>query len=291
MMPKRCLLLITIMLLLQMPRITSFLSSRILCIKKRSSARPLRAPSSVATSYSKYTKTLFDLHLPEGRCVGLELPEDDEDAALEGWSDASHWVHECLHPAEVHYGQQQPRANRKSFLLGRLAMRASLDLEHPCLKDEYGRPILPSSHLGSISHKGNVGVALTSPSSPMMGIGIDIERHASRRRSIAPRILTEREIQSLGQLETVSVDEEVLLRFSLKEAIYKAVNPLINQYVSFQEAEVTPLEDGTAICVWNLKSGAHTHFSSLTAHWYKLDDFFLTTARCTLLPSDDERSL
>lgn len=247
--------------------------------------------SSLATSYNQYTKIVFDLQLPEGRCVGLELTEEDEEIALEGWSDASHWVHECLHPDEVLYGQQQTQAVRKSFLLGRLAIRAALGNEQPCLKDKHGRPTLPSSHLGSISHKGNLGVALIAPSFPRTGIGVDIERQETKRRSVAPKVLTEREIQSLGRLQHISDDQEVLLRFSLKEAIYKAAHPLINQYVGFQEAEVTPMEDGTATCVWNLESGADPKFSTLTAHWRKHDDYFLTSAHCVLSPFDNNSLL
>lgn len=242
--------------------------------------------SSLATSCSQYTKIVFDLQLPEGQCVGIELTEADEEIALQGWSDASHWVHECLHPDEVHYGQQQTPSVRKSFLLGRLAIRAALGNEQPCLKDSYGRPTLPSSHLGSISHKGSLGVALIAPSLPMTGIGVDIERQETNRRSIAKKVLTQREIQSIGRLENVSPDQEVLLRFSLKEAIYKAAHPLINQYVGFQEAEVTPMEDGTATCVWYLESGVEPKFSTFTAHWRKVDDYFLTSAQCALAPFD-----
>jgi 4'-phosphopantetheinyl transferase EntD len=105
------------------------------------------------------------------------------------------------------------------------------------------------------------------------------------RPSIAKKVLTEREQQSLGNLPGVIVDEEVLLRFSLKEAIYKAAHPLICQYVGFQEAEVTPFADGTATCNWYLDTKADQKISKLTAHWRRIpgddnskEDFFLTTA-------------
>eukprot|EP00545_Synedropsis_sp_CCMP1620_P003043 CAMPEP_0119016564 /NCGR_PEP_ID=MMETSP1176-20130426/13594_1 /TAXON_ID=265551 /ORGANISM="Synedropsis recta cf, Strain CCMP1620" /LENGTH=280 /DNA_ID=CAMNT_0006970033 /DNA_START=119 /DNA_END=958 /DNA_ORIENTATION=- len=277
--------------LLQVSRITSFLSSSSAIVKKACDFRPssLHLQTSSVSSSSvtndenkKYTRVLFNLDLPEGHCVGVHLNDEDEDYCLENWSKTSHWVHECLHPAEVEYGLRKTRAVRKSFLLGRLAMRASLQHHQqmsgssssslkynhqPCLKDEHGRPIVPDGFSGSISHKGNVGVALSAPATPFTAIGIDIEQHTSNRRSIASKVLTEREIQELGRLKTVSENEEVMLRFSLKEAIYKASHPLLNQYVGFQEAEVTPLEDGTATVVWNLDSGAHTRLGSLTAHW------------------------
>jgi phosphopantetheine--protein transferase-like protein len=279
------------MLLLQVSRIASFPSSIAAPRNQLFLTGPLRTVTSLATSFThstKYTKTLFDLQLPEGRCIGLQLAEDETEMALEGWSNASHWIHECLHPDEVKYGQQQTAAVRKSFLLGRMALRLASGNNQPCLKDRHGRPTLPQSHMGSISHKGNLGVALIAPSCPRTSIGVDIELCESKRRSIAPKVLTEREIRSLGQLEGLSMEEEVLLRFSLKEAIYKAAHPLINQYVSFQEAEVTPVDDGTATCVWNLKSGAHTKLATATAHWRKVDKYFLSSACCTLLPLDED---
>jgi 4'-phosphopantetheinyl transferase EntD len=71
--------------------------------------------------------------------------------------------------------------------------------------------------------------------------------------------------------------------FSLKESLYKAMHPLICQYVGFQEAEVTPHADGTATVVWNLKSGAHEQFGTVTAHWRRFLDgeYFLTSAKVT----------
>jgi 4'-phosphopantetheinyl transferase EntD len=70
--------------------------------------------------------------------------------------------------------------------------------------------------------------------------------------------------------------------FSMKESLYKAMHPLICQYVGFQEAEVTPHVDGTATVVWNLKSGAHTRFGVVTTHWRRLGEYFLTSASVTL---------
>lgn len=77
---------------------------------------------------------------------------------------------------------------------------------------------------------------------------------------------------------------------SLKEAIYKAVHPLLCQYIGFQEAEVTPHANGTATCRWFTKSGAHEQLGSLTAHWRRLDDgqFFLTSASATLADHFEE---
>jgi len=80
----------------------------------------------------------------------------------------------------------------------------------------------------------------------------------------------------------VTVEEEVLLRFSLKESIYKAMHPLICQYVGFMEAEVQPLADGTAETTFMLKSGAHEQFGTVSAHWQRIGEYFLSTASVRL---------
>jgi len=70
----------------------------------------------------------------------------------------------------------------------------------------------------------------------------------------------------------------------LKEALYKAIHPLIHQFVGFQEAEVYPLNDGSAKLKWQIKSGVHTNFDAVTAHWRRLpnSDYFLTSGSVTL---------
>ena len=67
---------------------------------------------------------------------------------------------------------------------------------------------------------------------------------------------------------------------SLKESVYKALHPILCQYVGFQEAEVTPFIDGTAKVTLNLSSGSHERLGIIvhSASWRKMGDFFLTSA-------------
>ena len=78
---------------------------------------------------------------------------------------------------------------------------------------------------------------------------------------------------------------------SLKESVYKAMHPLICQFVGFQEAEITPHADGTATVSLNLKNGAHKLISEkdTTAHWRRVEgDFFLTSASVMLKNKTDK---
>lgn len=56
-----------------------------------------------------------------------------------------------------------------------------------------------------------------------------------------------------------------MLRFSLKEAVYKSIEPVLRRHVSYKEVEVQPHADGTASVVSRFEESATT-FSSI-AHW------------------------
>mmetsp|Transcript_8423 Transcript_8423/g.18165 ORF Transcript_8423/g.18165 Transcript_8423/m.18165 type:complete len:347 (+) Transcript_8423:90-1130(+) len=239
-------------------------------------------------------KTWFDISLPEGRCIGVVtvnetecFPQNPPDTVEAVKSD--HWIHSIFHIDEIDFGMNLNKT-RNSYWLGRLAMRIALDFpDYPILRDQYGRPQLGPNIFGSISHKRNKGVAIVSssmidsgnPDIILSGVGIDLEMTSRPGRpNIAKRILTKTEQKSLGNIPGISIDDEVLLRFSLKEAIYKAAHPLLRQYVGFKEAEVTPFPDGTASCLWLLENKVDRRIAKLTAHWRKLDDrnYFLTSA-------------
>jgi 4'-phosphopantetheinyl transferase EntD len=271
----------------------------------------------------------LDVELPEGRCVGVGVRNEDEcfpnsendhgegeTSTHDPFEERFDWMTTVYHPGEIQFAMSNlKKASRTSFWLGRLALRTALDFpSYPVLKDEYGRPKLmihdDITMLGSISHKQHRGVALVASTETvhaasvfddhdhlvLVGIGVDLEMTCRPGRlSIAKRILTPSERKALGRIKLPNVstdEEEVLLRFSLKEAIYKAVHPILNQYVGFQEAEVTPHADGTATCIWMLQDSVTQPVESiakLTAHWQRITldgggnendgyDFFLTSA-------------
>jgi hypothetical protein len=172
----------------------------------------------------------LDVELPEGRCVGVtmsDLPESDPDAITpEHVADnPNHWVHAAYHPEEIAFGMTLKPASSSSFWMGRLAMRLALGFpDYPILKDSHGRPQLdPKVGCGSISHKQDTGIALVSSNNnsnnnnnnaTVAGVGVDLELTSRPgKRSIAPRVLTEKERESLGNIPGISAEEEVLLRF------------------------------------------------------------------------------
>jgi enterobactin synthetase component D len=174
------------------------------------------------------------LDLAHGACVIVEL--DDLEAALA-----------ALSPVEQHRAGELGPARRREFVAGRTALHSALGAlgalgaDAPSLSDDRGAPVLPPGWVGSISHKGALGAALVAPAGAGH-IGVDLELAAASRVDIARRILTPREQAALPDHGSA-----VTLRFAIKEAIYKAVDPYVRRYVGFTEVELELTEDAAAV--------------------------------------------
>ncbi|HTB58192.1 MAG TPA: 4'-phosphopantetheinyl transferase superfamily protein [Polyangia bacterium] len=180
----------------------------------------------------------FLLDLPFGICVGVALPED---RAFE--------LPEVLHPVEAAFARARPEARRAGWVGGRVALRAALaavgvEAPEPMLSMPRGAPLLPPGAVGSVSHKRALAVALVArEADPRATVGIDVEDLRPLRTDIASRVLTPDELAVIPS-SGLERDAAVLLRFSAKEAIYKALDPWVHRFVGFHEASVARAPDG-----------------------------------------------
>jgi 4'-phosphopantetheinyl transferase EntD len=164
----------------------------------------------------------------------------------------------ALHPGEGTFALALPPARRASWVGGRLALRAALvaaGLEAPdaILATPRGAPLLPAGVIGSVSHKRTIAVALAARAATAT-IGIDLEEIRPLRTDIASRVLTPDEIADLPA-DGPARDAAVLLRFSAKEAIYKALDPWVQRFVGFEEASLAWAADGTIVARLTLARG------------------------------------
>jgi enterobactin synthetase component D len=182
----------------------------------------------------------FLLELPFGICAGVSLPDGDFPLPA------------ALHPGEETLALTLPAARRVSWVGGRVALRAALaaagiDAPDAILATPRGAPLLPPGAVGSVSHKRSVAVALAAlAATPTVTVGIDVEEIRTLRTDIAKRVLTSDEHATLAALSAdgPARDAAVLLRFSAKEAIYKALDPWVQRFVAFEEAIVERASDG-----------------------------------------------
>ena len=214
---------------------------------------------------------LFEEDLRDGRVVGVSLPPFQDGVDPLGGVD--------LPGAEVSHCQGLGPRRQISFIGGRLALRKALaSLGAPTgavLADDRGAPILPAGFRGSISHKDSVAVALATPDEGW-SVGIDVEIFEPERLSIARKVLRDDELGALEALPEGHRWRDVLLRFSAKEAIYKAIDPTLRRYVTFKEVAVWPSGDGSMAVELFLSTPEALEIS---CRWTMMGDTLVTLAR------------
>ncbi len=174
------------------------------------------------------------LATPFGPCVGVRIPEH---ARLD------ERVRARLAGEEVAFAEAASPARARSFVAGRLALReafaaAGLSPPPPLLPKASGAPALPAGAWGSISHKANLAVAIATAAQGSGALGIDLEDGAPGRIDIAPRVLVPAERAAIAHLSALEQAVQTRMAFSIKEAIYKAAHPVVEQFFGFQAAEV-----------------------------------------------------
>lgn len=141
--------------------------------------------------------------------------------------------------------QPQGAAKRQSeFLAGRLCARQALQqltgiASVPAVGVDRA-PCWPTAVVGSITHGHGWAAALVGAQTHWRGLGLDIERLLSQERALRLQasILTPAELQRLAQVPAAQQAWLVSLTFSLKESLFKALYPLVQQQFYFQDAEL-----------------------------------------------------
>jgi 4'-phosphopantetheinyl transferase EntD len=217
---------------------------------------------------------VLDVLLEHGWCVGVRVPASESEVEALG--------REALVPDERAFAAGLAAIRRRTWIAGRVALRQALarsGVEVPAvLADERGAPKLPAGVGGSISHTETLAVALVGPGPGC--VGIDVELDVGRELDIASKVLTQEEQAAIAGLDAAERGREVVLRFSAKEAVYKALDPFVRRYVGFKEVAVTPLPEGKAAVEIRLARGEGPFV--IEVRWMRWDGFVLTTARAEL---------
>jgi 4'-phosphopantetheinyl transferase EntD len=217
--------------------------------------------------------------MPFGLLSGVHLPRDAAPVALD--------VLEKLHVEERQHASTLAGHRQVEWVGGRLALhRAIRQLgvrSGPILTGSRGEPLLPPGISASVSHKRGLAVALAARQ--VHGtLGLDLEDLGPPRPNIARMILRPEELKVVDELTADRRWVAILLRFALKEAVYKALHPHLNRYVGFQEASVSLSLDGTAEVTLDLKEPAPPFLVSARFQW--LEERVLATVRIQPGPTD-----
>lgn len=113
----------------------------------------------------------------------------------------------------------------------------------PLLAHKDRSPAWPKGVLGSLSHSRKHCAALIADKHPLLlGLGVDIEDQRLMKPNLFEEILTSAE---LDQMKAALPEDQhathVLAIFGIKEAVFKAMWPLINHGLGFHAMEVDAL--------------------------------------------------
>ncbi len=195
-----------------------------------------------------------------------------------------------LHAAEQTLVGTMAEAQRTAFIAGRRALRAAMCTVAPelnavaLLRTGRGAPQIPNGFTGSISHKRSRAIALFAPSAGAL-VGVDLEERPKEsdagRPSIADRILTGAEREVIRELDPLAHREATLIRFAIKEAVYKSIDPYVHRYVRFTEVELDVHADGRATVRLTLPESSIREVV-VHAHWRLEDRWIVAMARSQL---------
>ena len=151
-------------------------------------------------------------------------------------------------PASI---QRSVAKRQAEFLAGRVCARAALQrLEGlsfiPAIGEDRA-PIWPGHIAGSITHSAGRAAAIVANKRHWRGLGMDLENllNAERAERLAGEILIPAELQRMAAGPRDQMALWVTLSFSVKESLFKALYPIVQQRFYFEHAEVLEwTEDG-----------------------------------------------
>jgi len=140
--------------------------------------------------------------------------------------------------------QRSVAKRQAEFLAGRVCARAALQqLEGRGVVPAIGEdraPIWPAHICGSITHSTGRAAAIVANKQHWRGLGMDLENLLSSERAerLAGEILTPAEMQRMAAGSREQLALCVTLTFSVKESLFKALYPIVQQRFYFEHAEV-----------------------------------------------------
>tara|TARA_R110000764_G_scaffold147589_1_gene235512 strand:+ start:210 stop:896 length:687 start_codon:yes stop_codon:yes gene_type:complete len=185
------------------------------------------------------------------------------------------------------YGKWRTK-RQETFLAGRLAVRHAQVQLNMFAKDipkaEDGSPQWPNEYTGSISHTDNQAVAALLPQAQggIQYIGIDLEPLVNADKLDAACLIgleTELKILIAGGVEKPLL---ILLLFSLKESIYKALHPVVGAFFDFLDVELISNE-GNDVFEFQVKRQLSEKIPSgfiLRGSYVIQDEHLMTWAYC-----------
>jgi len=148
-------------------------------------------------------------------------------------------LHKPVNEDETKFVGLSVTSRKREFAAGRNIARECLARfgrgEAAIPVSESRAPVWPKGLTGSISHSGHIAGAAACLVSDYKAVGLDIEEHKAVTADLFDSILTTDDLAHAEEDMCSSLATRV---FCCKEAIYKAVNPVIGEYLDFSDVSV-----------------------------------------------------
>lgn len=180
-----------------------------------------------------------------------------------------------LRPEESRVLGEVSNVRSRQFSSGRRAAHEAvqqLQIQDSAIGRTERIPRWPPGVLGSISHSDSLAGAAVGLADTYLGMGIDLVPISAVSDKVAQRLLLGPELKWVGDMG--SGDWRTAL-FSAKESVYKAVNPVVGEYLGFQDVTVSVVPDALeffAATIENRESseivaGGHGFIHRVEGHW------------------------
>ena len=147
------------------------------------------------------------------------------------------------HPEEWEEIASAAPNRQEEFVAGRQLVRALSDQlglpAAPLRRADDRSPVWPGDRTGSLSHCNTLCVAAVGKRNAVQAVGVDVETIGRVEQKLWPSLFTEKEAGYFSSLAPDTVALETTLFFSAKEAFYKCQYPLTQEWVGFQDVEIT----------------------------------------------------
>ncbi len=145
-----------------------------------------------------------------------------------------------LPPEELAATGRMTAGRRQEFAAGRAHARRvlqGLGLDSPVVPVGDDRaPRWPHGFVGSISHAGELVVAVAAPWTILGALGVDLEPGLPLERDLLERICRPEELSRLAA--STEPLRQAKLIFSAKESVYKCVAPRMGIFLDFPDLEI-----------------------------------------------------
>lgn len=147
-----------------------------------------------------------------------------------------------LHPSELEIANEyKSKIAKLNFTRGRLAAKQALSqlglVPTAVGRSKNGRaPIWPRTIVGSISHCNTTAVALVSSDANIRAVGVDIEELSRWSDKLKTKVFCADEISAYEQASDKA--DMLIASFALKEALFKAINPIVSVYFGYHDAKI-----------------------------------------------------